>query len=151
MAQNRGRPTGSGVVWPSAKTVYALRACTVLAAAYPDRRLKAAEIAKESNVPLRFLSRILGEMRSAEILASRRGYQGGYIFERDPSEITVAELTLAISGYELFAPVAPDRNQPSVPFVDELQRRLRQVASDALATTSIAQITTRPATRREPV
>jgi Rrf2 family protein len=142
MAANRGRPTGSGVVWPSAKTVYALRACAVLAAAYPDRRLKAAEIAKESKVPLRFLSRILGEMRNAEILGSRRGYQGGYVFERDPSEITVAELTLAISGYELFAPVPADRFQPGLPFVDELQRRLREVASDAFGRTSIAEIAT---------
>jgi hypothetical protein len=27
MDSHRGRPNGSGVVWPSAKTVYALRAC----------------------------------------------------------------------------------------------------------------------------
>jgi Rrf2 family protein len=140
MAPNRGRPTGSGVVWPSAKTIYALRACAVLASAYPDRRMKAAEIAKESKVPLRFLSRILGEMSNAEIVASRRGYQGGYVFERDPSKITLAELALAISGYELFAPVPTDRLEPRVPFVEDLQRRLREVASEAFGTTSIAEI-----------
>ena len=139
MAQPGGRTSGSGVVWPSAKTVYALRACGVLAAAYPDRLLKAAEIACASKVPLRFLSKILGEMRVAGLIASRRGYQGGYVFVRDPRDITVAELTLAISGYELFAPLPSDRLDPRVPFVDDVQQRLRDVASEMLGTTSIAQ------------
>ena len=144
MAAYRGRPAGSGVVWPTAKTVYALRASKVLAGAYPDRLLKAAEIARVSNVPLRFLSKILGELRDAEIVASRRGYQGGYTLTRDPHEITVAEVALAISGYELFAPAPPDRLQPGLQFVDELQRRLRDVAHEMLATTSIAQISSPP-------
>ena len=52
------------------------------------RRLKAAEIATGSGVPLRFLSKILGEMRDAGIVDSRRGYHGGYVLERDPHEIT---------------------------------------------------------------
>jgi Rrf2 family cysteine metabolism transcriptional repressor len=140
MAAHRGRPAGSGVVWPSAKTVYALRACAVLAAAYPDRRMKAAEIANESKVPLRFLSKILGEMRDAAIVDSRRGYYGGYVLERHPQDITVAELTRAISGYELFAPIPADRLQPRLPFVEALQCRLREVASEVLGNTSIADI-----------
>jgi Rrf2 family protein len=148
MAANHGRPVGSGVVWPSAKTVYALRACAVLAAAYPDRRLKAAEIARESKVPLRFLSKILGEMRDAKIVDSRRGYQGGYVLVRHPRDITVAELALAISGYEIFAPV-PDRLQPGLPFVEELQGRLRSVAREVLTSTTIAEINPGPAVAQE--
>jgi Rrf2 family protein len=140
MAQHVGRTAGSGVVWPSAKTVYALRASRVLAVAYPDRILKAAEIARESKVPLRFLSKILGEMRNAGLVASRRGYRGGYVLNRDPREITIADLTLAISGYELFAPVPAERLEPRMPFVDNLQRRLRDVASEMLGTTSIAEL-----------
>jgi Rrf2 family protein len=140
MPEHGGRTVGSGVVWPSAKTVYALRACSVLATAYPDRLLKAAEIARESKVPLRFLSKILGEMRTAELVASRRGYRGGYVFVRDPREITVADLTLAISGYELFAPLPTGRLEPRLPFVDDLQSRLREVASQMFTQTSIAEI-----------
>src|SRR3954467_15309826 len=106
VAPRRGRPTGSGVVWPSAKCVYALRACTVLAAAYPEQRLKAGDIASESKVPLRFLSKILSELRDAGILSAKRGYYGGYAFTRDPREVSVGELMLAITGYELFAPLS---------------------------------------------
>jgi Rrf2 family protein len=127
-------------VWPSAKTVYALRACGVLSAAYPDRLVTAAEIARESKVPPRFCSKILGEIRAAGLITSRRGYRGGYGFVRDPADVTVADLTLAISGYELFAAPPSDRLEPRFPFVDELHRRLRDVAAESLGATSIAQI-----------
>jgi len=127
-------------VWPSAKTVYALRACGVLTAAYPDRLVTAAEIARESKVPLRFLSKILGEMRHAGLITSRRGYCGGYVFVRDPADVTVADLMLAISGYELFAVRPAGRLEPGLPFVDDLQRRLRDVAAETFAATSIAQV-----------
>ena len=149
MTAHRGRPPGSGVVWPSAKTMYALRACEALAGAYPDRLLKAGDIARESNVPLRFLSKILGEMREAGLVTSRRGYHGGYALVRDPRLITVAELTLAVSGYEVFAPVPADRLQSQYPFVEHLQDRLREVASETLRSTSIAEIAPGAATSRE--
>ncbi len=149
MVAHRGRPSGSGVVWPSAKTMYALRACEALARAYPDRLLKAAEIAGESNVPLRFLSKILGEMREAGLIASKRGYHGGYVFVRDPHQITVAELTLAIRGYEVFAPVPADRLQSGYPFVEHLQGRLRSVASEVLRSTSVAELAWGAALPRE--
>jgi Rrf2 family protein len=141
MAPRRGRPAGSGVVWPSAKTVYALRACSVLAASYPDRLLKAREIALEAGTPPRFLSKILGELRAAGLVASRRGYHGGYVLLRDPRDITVAEITRAISGYELFAPVPTDRLEPALPFVERLQCRLRDVAGEVLGSTSVAELT----------
>jgi Rrf2 family protein len=150
MAVHRGRSPGSGVVWPSAKTMYALRACEALAAAYPDRLLKAAEIARGSNVPLRFLSKILGEMREAGLVDSRRGYRGGYVFARDPRGITVADLALAISGYEVFAPVPADRLQRGYPFVEHLQARLREVAGEVLRSTSIAEFATESTAPREP-
>jgi Rrf2 family protein len=136
----RGRPAGSGVVWPSAKTVYALRACTVLATVYPDQRLKAAEIARESRIPLRFLSKILTELRDARILSAKRGYYGGYAFTRDPREISVAELMLAIAGYELFAPLSRAGIRPEFPFVDELRRTLAEVARETLCSTSIGEL-----------
>ena len=141
MAPRRGRPAGSGVVWPSAKTVYALRACAVLADAYPDRWLKSREIANASKVPPRFLSKILGELRTAGILSAKRGYYGGYAFARDPREITLAELVRAIDGYELFAPLSPDRLKPRVAFVDDLRDALSRGARDALGGTSVAALT----------
>jgi len=136
----RGRPAGSGVVWPSAKTVYALRAGTILAAAYPNERLKAVEIARTSKVPLRFLSKILSDLRNEGILSAKRGYEGGYAFTRDPHDVTVGEVMLAISGYELFAPLPPDRVGPPLAFVDDLRSTLARVASGALGSMTIGDL-----------
>jgi Rrf2 family protein len=140
VARHQGRPRGAGVVWPSAKTLYALRACAALATTYPDQRLKAVEIARASRVPLRFLSKILTELRDAGILSAKRGYYGGYAFTRDPRDISVAELMLATAGYELFAPLSPERPQPRFALLDELRHTLTEVARETLGATSISEL-----------
>jgi Rrf2 family protein len=139
MDSHRGRPNGTGVVWPSAKTVYALRACAALAAAYPQRRLKSSEIASASGAPRRFLSKILNELRVAQVLSAKRGYDGGYALVRDPRSISLAELMRALNGYELFVPLAADR-RPGLNIIDDLRDALSRTASDTLRNTSIADL-----------
>src|ERR1700753_1687217 len=97
---HRGRPIGTGVVWPSAKTVYALRACAALANGYPEQRLKTSEISRMSGSPIRFLSKILAQLRDAELVLGKRGYYGGYVLARDPHEIRVTEVMLAVGAPE---------------------------------------------------
>jgi Rrf2 family protein len=140
MASQRGRPPGSGVVWPSAKTVYALQACALLGVAYPGHLLKLDEIVAQTRAPRHFLSRILGELRDAEIVNSRRGYYGGYVLQRDPHDISVAEIARAVDGYELFAPIPRHRSASRLAFVEDLRSHLRDLASSSLEATSIAQL-----------
>jgi Rrf2 family protein len=139
--RTRGRPAGSGVIWPSAKTVYALRATAALAKAYPDRALlKAAEIARVSGAPVRFLSKILAELRDAGLVAGKRGYYGGYILARDPNTIRVTELMLAIGAHDLLVPLPPQLQQPRSAFVDDLRGKLSQVALDAFGAATVAEL-----------
>jgi len=140
MALHQGRPKGSGVVWPSAKTVYALQACILLAAAYPDTWVKADEIAHAADMPHRFVQQILGELRMAGLVASRRGYQGGFRLARDPHRISVGDAARAVDTYELFVMVPRRAATPRVDFIDALRDRLRNIAHDAFETTSIAAI-----------
>ena len=140
MEPHRGRPFGTGVVWPSAKTVYALRACAALAIAYPDRLLKAAQIARVSGAPVRFLSKILAELRDAELVLGKRGYYGGYVLARDPNDIRVTELMFAIGAPELLVPLPPQLEQPRSAFVDDLRSRLSQVALEAFGAATVAEL-----------
>jgi Rrf2 family protein len=140
-APHRGRPVGSGVVWPSAKTVYALRACAALAGAYPNhRRLKTAEIARVAGAPIRFLSKILSELRDAGLVSGKRGYYGGYLLTRDPNDIRVTELMLAVGSHDLLVPLPPQLEQPRSAFVDELRSKLTQVAVDAFGAATVAEV-----------
>ena len=85
---------------------YALRALIALGREQQERRgvLSAQEIADAHNIPKRFLDQILGDLRDAGIVESRRGVAGGYRLRRPASEFTLAELVRTLEG-----PLAPVR------------------------------------------
>ncbi|HEY8465708.1 MAG TPA: Rrf2 family transcriptional regulator [Solirubrobacterales bacterium] len=82
----------------SAKADYAVRAVLELAAAPPGQPVKAERIAIAQRIPLRFLGNILGELRAAGIVHSRRGADGGHWLARSPDDITIAEVIRAVEG-----------------------------------------------------
>jgi Rrf2 family protein len=82
----------------SAKTDYALRAAIELAALGTSEPVKGEAIATAQGIPLRFLENILGDLRNAGIVESRRGVDGGYLLARAPAEITLADVIRAVDG-----------------------------------------------------
>ena len=91
----------NAVVHISAKADYGMRALLELVAAQrvePRRLMKGEAIASAQGIPLKFLEGILGQLRQAGIIASQRGAVGGYRLDRDPGEITVADVVRALDG-----------------------------------------------------
>jgi Rrf2 family protein len=82
----------------TAKADYAVRAAAELAAAEGTGPVKGERIATAQDIPLKFLENILSELRTAGIVASRRGAEGGYWLDRPASEITVADVLRAVEG-----------------------------------------------------
>jgi Rrf2 family protein len=82
----------------SAKTDYALRAALELARAGGAEPLKAERIAGAQGIPLRFLENILGELRHAGLVESRRGAEGGYMLARPAAAITLADVVRSVDG-----------------------------------------------------
>ena len=82
----------------SAKVDYALRALTELAARADVSPMKGEELAGLQDIPMRFLENILGELRSAGIVASRRGSEGGYWLARPAHDVTVGDVIRALEG-----------------------------------------------------
>ena len=89
----------------SAKVDYALRACTELAAS-GDGPTKGERVSKAQGIPLKFLERILSELRNAGIVGTQRGADGGYWLARPPGEIALADVMRAVDG-----PLASVRGQ----------------------------------------
>jgi Rrf2 family protein len=81
----------------SAKTQYAIRAMTCLAKRR-DRAATSAEIAQSENIPAKFLEGILSRLKSAGLIESERGKNGGYRMAKDPAEIRMLEIVEAIDG-----------------------------------------------------
>ncbi len=76
---------------------YAIRAAAELAAG-GDGPVKGDRIAKAQEIPPNFLENILGDLRNAGLVASRRGAEGGYWLARPASEISLADVIRAVDG-----------------------------------------------------
>jgi Rrf2 family protein len=86
----------------TAKGKYSLKALTHLATLAPGETTQAAEIAEANNIPKKFLDAILGDLRNAGIVYSRKGPGGGYMLARPPREIKIGHVIRTIDG-----PLAP--------------------------------------------
>jgi Rrf2 family protein len=82
----------------SAKTDYAIRAAAELAAAPEGQWVKTESVSNAQDIPLPFLLNILAELRTAGLVRSRRGVDGGYKLARPGSTVTVADVIRAVDG-----------------------------------------------------
>jgi Rrf2 family protein len=82
----------------SARADYAVRAVLELAVRQGDGTVKAEEIATAQDIPHKFLEGILGDLRRAGLVGSRRGGGGGYRLAREAPAITVADVIRAVDG-----------------------------------------------------
>ncbi|MCS0601348.1 Rrf2 family transcriptional regulator [Streptomyces sp. LP11] len=82
----------------SARADYAVRAVLELAVRQGNGPVKAEEIAAVQGIPHKFLEGILGDLRRAGIVASRRGGGGGYRLARDAAAVTVADVIRGVDG-----------------------------------------------------
>jgi Rrf2 family protein len=82
----------------SAKADYAVRAMAELAAAEPDATLKAEELSRSQDIPLKFLLNILVELKHAGLVQSHRGADGGYSLAMPARSISVADVIRVVEG-----------------------------------------------------
>lgn len=80
----------------TSKADYAVRAMIELATA--DGLLTAEGIAARQGMPVRFLLNILGELRVARLVDSRRGRDGGYRLACRADDVSVADVLRAVEG-----------------------------------------------------
>lgn len=84
------------------KGKYGLKALSFLATMPEGQMVALSDIASARDIPRKFLEAILGELRNAGFVVSRKGKDGGYRLARPPSEINMGLVIRAIDG-----PLAP--------------------------------------------
>lgn len=84
----------------SKKAEYALRATINLGIAAEVGRatIPGAELAEANKLPLKFIERILQELREAGIVETHRGKFGGYSLARPADKIGIGELVRLVDG-----------------------------------------------------
>jgi Rrf2 family protein len=81
----------------SARADYAVRALVELAAAGPHP-LKRDRLAAAQDIPIRFLGNILQELKTAGLVNTQRGADGGYWLALPADQITLADVIRAVNG-----------------------------------------------------
>ncbi|HUX05192.1 MAG TPA: Rrf2 family transcriptional regulator [Acidimicrobiales bacterium] len=79
-----------------AKAEYAIRALLTLAAS--GESVSAEHLAREQDLPAKFLGAILSDLRRGGLVTSQRGPEGGFKLARDPDTIAVADVLRVVSG-----------------------------------------------------
>ena len=93
---------------------YALRAMLNLAASFRGKPRPIKLIAAEENISPEFLEQIFFRLKKADVIGSVRGPGGGFVLKKDPSEITVKDIFLAVEeGLDLTPCTACDEENQS--------------------------------------
>ena len=86
----------------SKRTQYSLRALYALARNYGQGPLLIEYLSHEEAIPKKFLEQILLSLKSAGLVASKKGKGGGYVLAKAPEQITIGSVIRSIEG-----PLAP--------------------------------------------
>ncbi|MHC4220999.1 MAG: RrF2 family transcriptional regulator [Planctomycetota bacterium] len=82
----------------SRSTGYAILAAGYMVKNQKEPIILSQRIAKEYNIPLEYLLKILQQLVRANVLNSKRGPRGGFSLARSPREITMLEIVEAVDG-----------------------------------------------------
>src|SRR5665213_2559587 len=82
----------------TARADYAVRAAVELVGASAGPPRKADSVAAAQGIPLSFLENILNQLKSAGIVRSQRGPDGGWWLIREPKLLTLADVIRGVEG-----------------------------------------------------
>jgi Rrf2 family protein len=78
---------------------YALQALAFLIRCHArDEWGQIADIAREGNIPRKYLEQVLLDLKGAGLVESKKGQHGGYRLSRAPHEISLAQVVAAVQG-----------------------------------------------------
>ena len=81
---------------------YAIRVLSVMAGEQDRQSWQIQDLAKRTETPAAFLSKIFQSLAKADILNSSKGRGGGYTFARPANKIFLTSIVDAIDGEALF-------------------------------------------------
>lgn len=82
----------------TAKADYAVRAVIELSDSSQRAPRKVDDVAQAQSIPVSFLENILTQLRSAGVVRSQRGPEGGYWLAQPAEQVTLADVIRAVEG-----------------------------------------------------
>lgn len=97
------------------------------------------ELAEVEKVPAQFLAQILGDLRKAGLVESRRGRNGGHGLARPPEVITVRDVIAAIEG-EVFLQHDARQEGASVHVVQGVWSKMNRILEEESKAATMQQL-----------
>jgi Rrf2 family protein len=82
----------------SKKTKYAIKALVLLGKNAGKQPLHVTDIAEQENIPQKYLGTIMGELRNAGLIYSKKGAGGGYTLSKRPEDISLVQVLRLTDG-----------------------------------------------------
>jgi Rrf2 family protein len=111
----------------SRSTGYALLAVGYIAKNQNKGIILSQAIAKQYDIPLEYLLKILQQLVRANVLRSKRGPRGGFQLAKSPSKISMLEIIEAVDG-----PLAGDLNLDEFSGAQKYGKKAEQVYLKAI-------------------
>jgi Rrf2 family protein len=128
----------------SRSTTYAIQAVVYLAQTSPEDVIPCSQMARDGQMPERFLLHVLRTLVKHGVLRSARGVDGGYALARPPDQITLRDLVEPFENP--LAPHLPTMEGQSQPVYERIMGTLRVISSIArreLQKVSVAELLNR--------
>jgi len=82
----------------STKGRYGARLMLDLAVHYEDGYVFLKDVSRREEISEKYLEHLIPPLKASGLISSKRGAQGGYKLARDPSDITLKDIILALEG-----------------------------------------------------
>ena len=116
----------------STKGVYGLTAMYELSKHEEETPLQIKEISSNASIPQNYLEQLLSKLRRAELVRSIRGARGGYVLAKDPEDILVKDILIALEG-DLKVIDSTTENPILNIFFDEAKNETKKIFDISLA------------------
>jgi Rrf2 family cysteine metabolism transcriptional repressor len=127
------------------RSEYGMRAMLLLASEPDGQRMSATELAERARIPRKYLEQILRDLKSAGLIRSYAGVQGGYQLTRPTTEITAGEVVRSLDQMNIMGCVGaasePSCDQLLGCSLRPLWQRLYAAMHEVLDSTTLQQLT----------
>jgi Rrf2 family protein len=125
----------------SKRTEYGLRAVVQLARLWPTGFVQSRDLARQEDLPNKFLEAILLALRRGGFLESKVGSGGGYRLARAPRDIAVGDLIRRLEGrLTISEGERPDSMSPGEVAVHLLNEKLTDATDEVLDRMTLEQL-----------
>lgn len=108
----------------STKGRYGVKAMVDLAIHYSEEPSSIKSISERQNISEYYLEQLFSSLRKSNLIKSIRGAQGGYILNREPKDITIADIMGVLEGPVEISDCIDENSENSCSRVDCCATRL---------------------------